>query len=152
MSRHPDPPLGSLISASRHRPHGHVRVLVVDDSSIVRRMLVGLLSGIAGIKVVGEAESASEGIRSAMTLRPNVVILDVQMPGGSGLDVLTHVKAKSPGVTVIMFSASRDQQVQERCRTMGADYCFVKPDEVPTLLSVLAQLAQRTGWDQAKGK
>lgn len=147
-----NPLFGMILGSPRRGVRGHIRVLVVDDSSIVRRFLVGRLAEMTGIKVVGEALSAAEAILLVTRLQPNVVILDLEMPGGSGLEVLTHVKTSALGVTVIMFSAFRDEHVPKQCKQMGADHCFVKPEGITALLGVLAQLAQRMGWEQPKVK
>ena len=136
----------NIVGTAQRRMYGHVRVLVVDDSSVVRRSVVRRLSTIPGVKVVGEAESPAEGIRAVSLLRPSVVILDIEMPGGSGLDVLTHIKGNAPRVTVMMFSGFRDSHMRGRCLQLGADHCFLKPEQFSELVDKVSELAQHIGW------
>lgn len=82
-----------------------VRVLIVDDSIVVRRLLTEILTGEPEIEVVGSAGSAAAAMAKLDQLRPDIVTLDVEMPGVSGLELLDQIRAKNPRIPVIMFSA-----------------------------------------------
>ena len=79
-------------------------VFIVDDSPIVRNRLVSTLSELPNVEVVGQAETAFEAINSIRKLQPAVVVLDISMPGGSGMHVLETIKKERPGLTVIMLT------------------------------------------------
>jgi two-component system chemotaxis response regulator CheB len=81
------------------------RVFVVDDSSFVRKALVRVLGSVPGVNVVGEAGSGGEALDKLAAARPDVVTLDVEMPGLGGLDTLRGMLAQRPDLTVIMLSA-----------------------------------------------
>ena len=63
-----------------------LKVFITDDSVLVRERLVGLISELEAVELVGQAESAPEAIEAIPRLRPNVVILDIRLPGGNGIE------------------------------------------------------------------
>jgi YesN/AraC family two-component response regulator len=69
-----------------------IEVFIADDSLIVREHLVTMLDELAGIEIVGQAENGAEAISGIRILQPDVVILDIRMPGGNGIDVLQTIK------------------------------------------------------------
>jgi two-component system, chemotaxis family, protein-glutamate methylesterase/glutaminase len=81
------------------------QVMVIDDSTFVRKALVRVLSSIGGVAVVGQAASGAEAIAAIGTLRPDVVTLDLEMPGLGGLDTLRELLRVHPRAQVIMLSA-----------------------------------------------
>ena len=70
-----------------------MRVFVVDDSALLREQVVGLLSELVGIEIVGQAQYPLEAFHAICVLKPDVVILDIHLIGGSGIDVLQKIKA-----------------------------------------------------------
>jgi two-component system, chemotaxis family, protein-glutamate methylesterase/glutaminase len=81
------------------------RVLIVDDSVVVRRMLTDILSMEPDIEVVGAAANASLALAKIPQTNPNLITLDVEMPGMNGLDLLAEIRKTSPKLPVIMFSS-----------------------------------------------
>ena len=73
------------------RSNHKIQVFIADDSLIVRERLVMMLDELAGIEIVGQAENVAEAISAIRKLQPDVVILDIRMPGGSGIDVLQNI-------------------------------------------------------------
>ena len=65
-----------------------IRVLIIDDSVFMRSMLKSALSGTEGIEVIGTAQNGNDGLAKIQSLKPNVVTLDIEMPGMDGLEVL----------------------------------------------------------------
>ena len=80
-----------------------IRVLIVDDSVFMRSMLKSALDGAPGIEVIGTAMNGTEGLKKIASLKPDVVTLDVEMPGLSGLEVLERVMADGP-LPIVMVS------------------------------------------------
>lgn len=85
-----------------------VRVLLVDDQEIVRAGLRTVL-GAAGIEVVGEAATVSEAIESAARVNPDVVLMDVRLPDGSGIDACREIRAADPRIKVLFLTAFEDE-------------------------------------------
>ena len=118
-----------------------MRTLIADDSATVRQKLIQLLEAIDSLEIIGETEDVPESIEAIRDLRPDVVILDINMPGGSGIDVLEDVKKQNHPPIVIMFTSHSSEQMRERCFQAGADYFFHKSTEFDELVDVLRGLA-----------
>jgi DNA-binding NarL/FixJ family response regulator len=122
-----------------------VKVFVADDSPAVRMRIIKLLSEIKDIEVVGQAGDAPQALDSIQRLKPDVVILDIHMPSGSGIDVLQEIhKSELPPTTIILTNYPY-AQYRERCMRAGADYFFDKSNEFEKITDVFRQLIERTG-------
>jgi DNA-binding NarL/FixJ family response regulator len=119
-----------------------MKVLIADDSEIVRERLAYLLGDLEGVEIVGQAEDAVEGSNLAEALRPDVAIVDVRMPRGSGVDVLRAIKRDNPAATVIMLTNFVDPEARQLCLAQGADYFFDKSIEFEQAVAVLRELSQ----------
>lgn len=115
-------------------------VVVIDDSEIIRTRLTELLSSLEDVQVIGEAENALDGTRIVREMAPEVVILDIKMPLGSGLDVLRNISKSNPETKVIVLTNYPYEQYRTKCRELGARYFFDKSTEFDKLPGVLDQL------------
>ena len=106
-----------------------IRVLIVDDSSVVRRTLKTVLLSDPDFSVVGAGADGKEGIELALKLKPDLVILDVDMPRMNGLEVLAELKKKNPELPIIMFSSlvQKGSLITLDAISLGADDYFCKP-------------------------
>ena len=110
-----------------------IRILVVDDHSVVREGIRHVLSDDARFVVVGEAASAAEAVRRAAELLPHVVVLDISMPGGSGLDAVGVLLERLPGVRVLMLSVHDDVEYVLESVRAGA-HGYLRKDSPPAEL------------------
>ena len=85
-----------------------VRILIADDHEVVRIGLASLLDRQAGFSVVGEARSGDEAVRMARQTRPDVVVMDIRMPNGSGIDACRTITSELTGTPVIMLTSYAD--------------------------------------------
>ena len=85
-----------------------IRILLVDYHKLFRRGLAALLRGEPDFEVVGEAGDGDEGIKQAAALRPDVMLLDLHMPGISGVDALSGIGELAPATRVLMLTVSED--------------------------------------------
>lgn len=123
-----------------------LKVLLADDSKPYREALKSLLDGIPGVRTVGEAEDARAAVVMNERLRPDVVVLNVRMPGESGIGALRRIKAKPGGPpVVIMLTDYPYPQIRERCLQMGADYFFEKSGEIDQIIDTIKGLAETGG-------
>ena len=86
-----------------------LRVVIADDHPVVRDGLSALLSSVPGIEVVGTAGTGREALRSAVTLRPHVLVLDVQMPDVDGITAAREIARAAPEVAVLMLTMFDDE-------------------------------------------
>jgi DNA-binding NarL/FixJ family response regulator len=96
-----------------------IRVLVVDDHPMVREGLRSMLNG-DGIEVVAEAGTAAEAVQAAERARPDVVLLDVELPDGDGLGVLGRIKARMPGTSVLIVTMHDESRLVRQAVAAGA--------------------------------
>jgi DNA-binding NarL/FixJ family response regulator len=110
-----------------------IRVLVVDDHSVVREGIRHVLGDRAVFNVVGEASNGAEAIAAATELMPDVVVLDISMPGGSGLHTVGEMLERVPGVRVLMLSVHNDLEYVLESVRAGA-HGYLRKDSAPAEL------------------
>jgi DNA-binding NarL/FixJ family response regulator len=120
---------------------GSVKVLVVDDSVVVRDRLVALLSELAGVDVVGTAGDGPEGVTIARRLAPDAVVLDIRMPRGDGVAVLQDIKARAPATVVVVLTNYSGECHRARCLAAGADHFLDKSTDLDRLVEIFEGLA-----------
>ncbi len=118
-----------------------MRVLIVDDSAIVRERLEAMLSEIKEIENINQARDSLEAMACFQKLNPEVVILDIRMPGGSGIDVLQKIKKSSHPPVVIVLTTYSYAQYRAKCIDAGADFFFDKSTEFEKVREVLKRLS-----------
>jgi CheY-like chemotaxis protein len=121
-----------------------MKVYIVDDSEIVIERLKTMLSELKEIEIIGQATNPFDAINGIRTLHPNAVILDLQMPGGSGIGVLLSVKRDNPSLTVLILTNYPYPQYRKKCMEAGADFFFDKSTEFEKIPEVLKQLIQNS--------
>jgi DNA-binding NarL/FixJ family response regulator len=117
---------------------------IADDSDVVRGRLVELLSEMEGAEVVGQAANAAEAVEAIGCLKPHVVILDIRMPGGSGIDVLKKIKRGDGSPVVLMLTNHASPQYRKKCLEWGADFFLDKSRNLECLPLILKSLLQQS--------
>ena len=113
-----------------------IKVFIADDSLIVREHLVTMLEELAGIEITGQAGNVAEAISAIRLLQPDAVILDILMPGGSGIKVLQNIKQAGAGPMVIILTNYPYPAFRQKCLQVGADFFLDKStefDQIPEL-------------------
>lgn len=114
-----------------------IRVLVVDDHTLIRKGIVGLLEGQADITVIGEASTGQEGLEAALRLEPDVVLMDIAMPGISGLEATRSLRSQRPATQVLILTIhDRDDYLFEALRAGAVGY-VLKGADVQDLLAAV---------------
>ncbi len=120
-----------------------MRIFIADDSPAVVERQTELLGDIEGIQVVGHARDVNAATRGIQELNPDVVILDMKMPGGSGLDVLEAVKRTRPDTVVIVLTNFPGPQMFKRCQDRGASFFLDKSTEFDRIPRIFGDLMKR---------
>jgi DNA-binding NarL/FixJ family response regulator len=117
-----------------------MNVFLVEDSASIRERLAAVLGSIDGVTVVGQAETAAEALEGILRTRPDSVVLDLQLIGGSGLDVLRKAHPQLPATVFIVLTNHPDLQYRRMCMEAGAAYFFDKSSEIAKVREVIARL------------
>jgi DNA-binding NarL/FixJ family response regulator len=118
-----------------------LKILIVDDHALFRDGLKLLLQSRAATTVVGEAESGPQAARLAGELRPDIVILDIAMPGGNGIDALPHILAASPMSKVIALSTYDEERMVRDVLEAGAKGYILKSSAFVELDAAIGQVS-----------
>jgi DNA-binding NarL/FixJ family response regulator len=125
------------------KPPTRKTVLLVDDSRIVRERLLALIADLPGIEVVGRAARVGEAIRKIRDLRPQIVVLDISLPDGNGLQVLEAVRKWRRSIPrIIMLTNFAHQAYRQKCLQLGAEYFFDKSAQFDQAVEVLRQISR----------
>lgn len=122
-------------------PAAKTRLLLVDDHEIVRQGLTSLLQGVDGFEVCGQAGSGEDAIREADRIKPDIIIMDLRMPGIDGLQATRSILKARPGTDVLIFTVDESEQVLREALKAGARGCVTKTDAGSSLVSMLRALA-----------
>jgi two-component system, NarL family, response regulator DevR len=145
-------------------PDGPIRILIADDHEVVRIGLAALLDRQDGFRVVAEAGSGDEAVRLARRHRPDVVVMDIRMPNGSGIDACRTITTELPGVPVVMLTSYADSdtlfdaisagasgyvlkrvgssELVDAVRTVAAGRSMLDPDVTATVLARVRNASQ----------
>ena len=110
-----------------------IRVLVADDHTLVRAGIRGLLAGLEGVEVVGEVGEGHDALRLAEELRPDIVFLDIGMPGLNGLEVASRLNSVDPAVRVVILSMHSAEEYVLRALRAGCAGYLLKGSAVAEL-------------------
>jgi DNA-binding NarL/FixJ family response regulator len=105
-----------------------MRILIADDSHLVRRGVVGLLSNEPPCQICGEASNAGETLTKANELRPDIVLLDVSMPGGNGLETARRLRQEIPGIKILMMSQHDPHRMASHCSKWAPTASWTRVD------------------------
>lgn len=122
------------------------RVLVIDDSAFSRRTIIRLLEEIPGVEVVGYAVNGEEGLRKAMDISPDLITLDLEMPGMDGFTLLRIIMTACPAPVIVVSSHSEDERVFKALELGAVDF-VAKPRQALSeqLLEIRDELQEKVG-------
>ncbi|HZP62253.1 MAG TPA: response regulator transcription factor [Terriglobales bacterium] len=119
-----------------------MRILIADDSKIVRRCIAELLSTDGTHELCGEAADSKETLEKTNELRPDLVLLDVSMPGVSGLETARLLRQQAPDVKILIMSQNDASQLLPQSKKAGADGCLDKAEIATQLLPMIQSALQ----------
>jgi len=122
-----------------------MKVMLIDEAKAVRERLGGVLSDLPGIEVMIQASGTETLLPVIQRKRPDVVILDINMTGGGGLDLIRGIREKGESPLVIVLSSSSNLQYRRKCLEAGAMYFFDKVWEQDWLFDTVLALKEELG-------
>ena len=134
--------MDALVSttADPQRKTRTARVFVVEDSELIRERLLSMLTGMSSVEVVGHAETAADAIAGILAARPDVVVLDIKLKAGSGIEVLRTIKRRFAKPAVIMLTNYATEVYRSKCLEAGAEYFLDKTNEFEQLRPIIDEL------------
>ncbi|MBM4118855.1 response regulator transcription factor, partial [bacterium] len=117
-----------------------IRVLIVDDHTLFREGLCALFSSERDVEVVGEAAGGEEAVRKALELRPDVVVMDLMMPGANGIEATRRIRAALPEARVLVLSMYDDEEHVQRLLAGGASGYMLKRATSDELVRALKEV------------
>lgn len=131
-----------VTTLSAPQPEGtKIRVLVADDDDAFRALIIEILSAVPDMTVVGEARDGNEAVESALALCPDVITMDVSMPGCSGIEATLQLVPRLADTRVVMFSAHQDREIVLDVVKAGAHGFIVKGDSVADVIRAVRAAA-----------
>jgi DNA-binding NarL/FixJ family response regulator len=133
-----------------------VRVLIVDDHDGFRAALASAVALVEGMEVAGEASSGEEAVDAAVALRPDVVIMDLSMPGISGIEATRRIRRRLPRMPVVILTAHADPAIGRDAMAAGAAGFVPKGSSFEALIQVVREAGggmtvDRNNGDAANG-
>jgi DNA-binding NarL/FixJ family response regulator len=118
-----------------------LRIVVADDHAVVREGIRALLSAVDGYELVGDAGTGSEAVRAAVTLRPDVIVMDIQMPGMTGIEATREISRVAPEVGVLMLTMFEDDESVFAAMRAGARGYVLKGAAPTDMIRAIAAVA-----------
>jgi DNA-binding NarL/FixJ family response regulator len=116
------------------------RILIVDDSALIRQQIRKLLESQEEIEVCAEARDGAEAVRKVLECHPDLVVLDFLMPIMNGLDAARAIKRLSPALPILIFALDKSPEFERAGQRAGADAVLPKADGGTQLSSVIHRL------------
>jgi len=135
---HKPPAVGTVDDVPEKTP---IRVYLLDDHDIVRRGLASLLESEPDIEIVGQSGLASEALPQILELRPDVAVLDANLPDGSGLDICREMRAADPGIKAMILTSYQDDDAISAAILAGAAGYVLKQIDGNSLVSGIRLVA-----------
>lgn len=120
-----------------------LKLFIVDDSIPIVERLTNILSGIENLKIVGLATNATKAVEYIMKSNPDVLILDIHMPDGNGIDILKQIKKEKPSIIVVMLTNYPESDYKKICKKEGADYFLDKSIEFEKIGDICRNLVSQ---------
>ena len=121
------------------------RILIADDNDVVRGALRGLIRHDESLAVVGEASNGQSALEAVKALQPDLVCLDVLMPGLDGLSILRTIREEHPAIRVVLVTGQATSEVVSQARELGTNGFVVKPFNAAKVLAAIRTALGRGG-------
>lgn len=118
-----------------------IRTLIVEDYPLLRNMLRQSLAEDPVVELVGEAQDGQEAVEKAHALKPDLVLIDVSLPGLGGLEATRLIRQETPDAKIVLLLEEDNREYRAAAQASGAHACLAKVDVAKNLLDVVRSLA-----------
>ncbi|HWA86285.1 MAG TPA: response regulator transcription factor [Opitutus sp.] len=122
-------------------PASRIRLVLVDDSEVVRAGLRALLGSDPSLEIAGEAGNVADGVATCAKLRPDVALLDIRLPDGTGLDACRQILAQRPATRVLILTSVADDKLVQQAIQAGAHGYLLKEIDARGLIHAIREVA-----------
>lgn len=119
-----------------------IKLLIVDDHPVFRRGLRGIIEEHAGFRVVGEAGDEERGLRLALECHPDIAVVDIDLPGKSGLDLARALRRMNSPVKVVFLTMYKDEDIFNAAMDMGARAYVLKDNAADAIVAALQKVSE----------
>ena len=120
-----------------------MRIVIIDDSDLLRKTVARACKEIKNVEIVGEAKDGLTALEVIKDQQPDLIILDIRMPGLNGISVLEKMKEEGTRCKICILTNYPQQQYKEKCLAEGADYFFDKNKDFKLMLNTIEMLANK---------
>jgi DNA-binding NarL/FixJ family response regulator len=124
----------------------NLRILVADDHPMILRMVKQILEAEPHLRVVGEATDGPQAVTQAETLKPDVIVLNVNMPSMSGFEVARRIRTRRPNSAIVILSSHKNSQFIAEARNVGARAYVQKSEAADELVRAVESAAKGKGF------
>jgi two-component system response regulator DevR len=124
-----------------HPPTHPIRLVIIDDSPLIRAGLRAVMEGNAAVEIVGEAGTAEQGMAAVMRNSPDVVLLDLRLPDRSGLTVCSEILRRRPETRVLILTSATDERRVHEAIALGAHGYLLKENDGASLVTAITRVA-----------
>jgi DNA-binding NarL/FixJ family response regulator len=122
--------------------NGHIRILLVDDHEPFRRYVFSMLQEQANVQIIGEAQDGLQAVQQAEALQPDVVVLDIGLPGISGIEAARQIGKTSQKARIIFLTQESSPEVVQEALTLGAWAYIIKAEAGAELLPAVEAVSR----------
>jgi DNA-binding NarL/FixJ family response regulator len=129
-----------------------MKVLIADDSKLIIKRLQEIIGNYKGVELVGSYINGTDALKALRSLKPDLAILDIKMPGYTGLEVLQKIRKENKEMKVIIFTLFSSGFYRQLSIKEGADYFFSKVDEYDKIHLVIEKMLKKERSEKRKTK
>ena len=119
---------------------GKKKILIVDDSALIVKRLTDMLSELEGLDWIKSADNYKDAVQLIETAKPGILLLDINLPHKSGIDILRISKEQTPSIKVIMITNQANDYYRKLCMLLGADYFIDKSKEFEQIAGIISAI------------
>jgi DNA-binding NarL/FixJ family response regulator len=116
-----------------------MKIYIVEDSKMMVERITTTISPIPGVDIIGVSDNEQKAVSEVESLHPELMIVDIRLREGDGMNLLKYVKGRHPEIIVAMFTNYSLPEFKDRCMSLGADYFFDKSKDFYRIIKIVAQ-------------